>query len=192
MKKLIFTFLMMFLGLNLMAQKHMQFYGIPMTGSVTSFAQKLKSKGFKIISRNTYGVALSGKFIGRNAMISVVGTENGKNVTGVGVNFDPSDQWNELVRDYNYYKDLYKKKYGKPSLEEENNPAISDSNTSLMYELREGRVKYQTEWVFNNGWIRIFISKTPNNLDFNKGCVQIIYVDEINKKIGEQSKLDDI
>ena len=38
--------------------------------------------------------------------------------------FDPSGEWNALVNTYDYYKDLYTRKYGKPSISKEKN-AIS-------------------------------------------------------------------
>ena len=40
----------------------------------------------------------------------------GKNVFAVVVLFEPSGEWNTLVNTYDYYKDLYTRKYGKPSI----------------------------------------------------------------------------
>lgn len=53
MKKIIFTLTVLFVAINIMAQEHLSFKGIPIEGSMTGFCQKLKAKGFTSIGRET-------------------------------------------------------------------------------------------------------------------------------------------
>lgn len=46
MRKFIFTLTMLFATVNLMAQEHLSFKGIPIEGSIKEFCKKLEAKGF--------------------------------------------------------------------------------------------------------------------------------------------------
>ncbi len=52
MRKFLVTFALLFAVINIMAQEHLSFKGIPIEGSMTAFCQKLKAKGFTLISRD--------------------------------------------------------------------------------------------------------------------------------------------
>ena len=123
MKKILITLTVLFAVIDIMAQEHLSFKGIPIEGSMTEFCQKLKSKGFTSIGRENNITLFSGDFTGRQATVGVTATDDGKNVFAVVVLFDPSGEWNTLVNTYDYYKDLYTRKYGKPTISKENNPA---------------------------------------------------------------------
>lgn len=66
MKK-IYAILTMFLAvINIMAQEHLSFKGVPIEGSMTSFCQKLKAKGLTQIGTDNnitmfVGDSLAGK-----------------------------------------------------------------------------------------------------------------------------------
>jgi len=49
MKKFIATLTVLFIAINIMAQEHLTFKGIPIEVSMTEFCQKLKTKGFTSI-----------------------------------------------------------------------------------------------------------------------------------------------
>lgn len=51
MKKIILTLTVLFATINVMAQDHLSFKGIPIEGSMTEFCQKLKAKGFTSVGR---------------------------------------------------------------------------------------------------------------------------------------------
>ena len=51
MKKILITLTVLFAVIDIMAQEHLSFKGIPIEGSMTEFCQKLKSKGFTSIGR---------------------------------------------------------------------------------------------------------------------------------------------
>ena len=160
MKKILITLTVLFAVIDIMAQEHLSFKGIPIEGSMTEFCQKLKSKGFTSIGRENNITLFSGDFTGRQATVGVTATDDGKNVFAVVVLFDPSGEWNTLVNTYDYYKDLYTRKYGKPTISKENNPAHLDSNTALMAEVHQGTVVYGSAWEVTGGDIQLSIEKS--------------------------------
>lgn len=135
MKKLLVTLTMLFAVINIMAQEHLSFMGIPIEGSMTTFCQKLKDKGFNSVGSDKNLMLFTGNFTGRTATVGIQATDNGTDVCAVGVIFEPSGEWNTLVSTYDYYKNLYIRKYGQPTISEENNPARSESNIALMQEV---------------------------------------------------------
>ncbi len=189
MRKIIFTLTILFAAIQVMAQEHLAFKGIPIEGSMTEFCQKLKAKKFVAMGRDKNVAWFSGDFTGRKATVSVAATDDGESVFGVVASFDPSEEWNTLVSTYDYYKDLYSRKYGKPTFSKENNPSHSDSNTSLMYRLWQGEVVYTSAWQVTGGDIELSIEKTSGVAE---GMVVIRYRDSQNIEAKIQDDLDDI
>ena len=189
MRKLVITFTMLFAVISLMAQEHLSFKGIPIEGSMTAFCQKLKAKGFTSIGSENNLTLFTGDFTGRNATVGVTATDDGKDVFAVVVLFDPSGEWNALVNTYDYYKDLYTRKYGKPSISKEKNPALSDSNTALMAEVHQGTVVSGSAWEVTGGDIQLSIEKSSG---VYKGMVMIRYRDSQNVEAKIQNDLNDI
>lgn len=69
MKKIILTLTVLFATINVMAQDHLSFKGIPIEGSMTEFCQKLKAKGFTSVGREKNLTLFSGDFTGRKATV---------------------------------------------------------------------------------------------------------------------------
>ena len=180
---------MLFAVISLMAQEHLSFKGIPIEGSMTAFCQKLKAKGFTSIGSENNLTLFTGDFTGRNATVGVTATDDGKDVFAVVVLFDPSGEWNALINTYDYYKDLYTRKYGKPSISKEKNPALSDSNTALIAEVHQGTVVYGSAWEVTGGDIQLSIEKSSG---VYKGMVMIRYRDSQNVEAKIQNDLNDI
>ena len=192
MRKLIVLVAFMVIALASYAQsssEHLAFKGIPIQGSMTNFCQQLRTKGFSSIGRDNNLTLFSGDFTGRNATVGVTATDDGKNVYAVIVLFDPSGEWNTLVNTYNYYKDLYIRKYGNPTISKEKNPAYSDSNTALMAEVYQGTVVWASVWEVTGGDIELSINKSS---DIYEGMVVIRYRDSQNVEAKIQKDLEDI
>lgn len=189
MKNFFVTLIMLFIAVNIMAQEHLSFKGVPIEGSMTDFCQKLKTKGLIFIERENNIALFSGDFTGRNATIGVTATDDGKNVLGLIVFFDPSGEWNTLVNTYDYYKNLYTRKYGEPTASREKNPAHSDSNTALMAEVYQGTVAYSSVWEVAGGDIQLSIGKSSGVYE---GMVMIRYRDSQNVETKIQNDLNDI
>lgn len=191
MKKHLLTLVLFLCGFAIcgFAQEHLSFKGIPIEGSMTAFCQKLKAKGFTQIGSDNNVTMFTGDFTGRQATVGVGASDDGKNVFSVVVLFDPSDEWNTLVNTYDYYKSLYTRKYGEPSVSREKNPAHSDSNIALMAEVHQGTVVYGSAWEVPGGDIQISIEKSSG---IYEGMVMIKYRDSQNVEAKIQSDLDEI
>lgn len=169
--------------------QHMKFKGIPIEGSMTEFCRKLKAKGFTSIGQDGNVSLFTGDFTGREATVGVTAADDGKNVFAVVVLFDPSGEWSVLVNTYDYYKDLYTRKYGNPAVSDERNPSHLDSNTGLMIQLQEGTVTYYSAWEVDGGDIQLSIEKSSGMYE---GVVTIRYRDSQNVEAKIQSDLEDI
>lgn len=189
MKRILSTLMLLLAAICVMAQEHLSFKGIPIEGSMTSFCQKLKDKGLTQVGTDNNIMMFIGDFTGRQVSIGVDATDDGKNVYSVVVLFDPSGEWKNLVNTYEYYKELYTRKYGKPSACRENNPSRRESNISLMYELTQGTVTYASAWEVTGGTIELSIEKANN---YSDGMVVIRYRDAQNVEAKIKNDLDDI
>ena len=189
MKRISATLMLLLAVICVMAQEHLSFKGIPIEGSMTTFCQKLKAKGFSSIGRDNNITLFTGDFTGREATVGVTATDDGKNVFAVVVLFDPSEEWNTLVNTYDYYKDLYTRKYGEPKISKEKNPSHSNSNIALMAEVHEGTVVYCSVWKVSGGDIQLSIEKASGVYE---GMVMIRYRDSLNVETKIQNDLDDI
>lgn len=174
---------------GLTAQEHLSFKGVPLEGSVSEFCRKLTEKGFTKVGSDQNIVSFTGEFTGRDVVVSVGGTPDGNNVYAVVVLFKESGEWNTLVNTYDYYKELYERKYGEPSASKEDNPGYRDDNFTKMHALYEGRVTWESDWSVAGGSIELFISKFGAGM---KGAVVIRYTDAQNIEAKISSALEDI
>lgn len=188
MKKLLLLLLCSLFAINGFAQDHLIFKGIPIDGSLTSFCQKLKDKGFTPIKKVDSLVLFTGDFTDRKATVGVGASNDGKSVDTVMVLFDESDEWKTLLNTYNNFKELYTLKYGAPSDCVENNPSHNDSNTENMYNLGQGTINYTCVWLAAEGTINISIV----NSSYSKGLVIIKYTDTQNTVNKIQKYLEEI
>lgn len=188
MRKILVTITFAFAVINILAQEHLSFKGIPIEGSMKVFCQKLKNKGFTLTGHEENIAIFSGDFTGRKATVGVYATDDGKNVHSVVVISEVSGEWNTLVNTYDYYKALYTRKYGEPSACREFNPSLRDSNILLMHELGQGTVTYASTWDITGGIIELSIG----NAGYSNGVVTIRYVDAQNAEAKIQNDLDDI
>lgn len=163
--------------------------GVPIKGSMTEFCQKLRAKGLKYLGSKNNGAVFEGEFVGRHATIGVAATNDGRYIYAVAVFFAPSQEWNTLVSTYDYCKDLYTRKYGKPSVVRETNPAYSSSNSALMAEVYQGTVLWGSLWETAEGEVELSIEKSDGICE---GMVMICYRITQNEKARIQSDLGDI
>ena len=102
MKRLLTIVAFIFSFMFVMAQtpnNHLTFKGIPITGTVESFAQKLVSKGFKKIDSDKTSVVFEGEFAGYSGCrICVCKNSNRNIVYQVAVDFPTEDSWSRLEK----------------------------------------------------------------------------------------------
>ncbi|MBR5842890.1 MAG: hypothetical protein IKY64_09855 [Bacteroidaceae bacterium] len=192
MKRHLFSLIVLFVSFACMAQEHLSFKGIPLEGSMDAFCKQLSAKGFKTIGNDNNTTLFTGDFTGRNATVGVIADDEGENVYSVVVLFDASDEWKVLVNTYNYYKDLYTRKYGKPATVVEKNNAtksVSPSDAAYMLELISGRATWGSLWEVTGGEIEITIEKAGG---YSETAVVIRYRDAQNEEAKIQKHLEEI
>lgn len=173
------------------ASDHMTFKGIPMSGSLTEFAQKLSQKGFTLVQTNDDNAKLTGDFAGyKDCQILLFATKETKTIYTVSVLMPRSTSWSKLETNYNALKAMLTQKYGSPKNVVEKFQGISsgESNDIKMYYLKTDQCTYSSTFETSNG--KIIIS-----LLYLKGegaRTSVTYVDRINNEIAQKGALDDL
>ena len=182
MKKSIFIILCCLFSCALYAQeKHLEFKGTPLNGSLTSFVQKMKLKGYKTILTQDNAVVMEGEFIGKNANIFILSTPKTKIVWKVGVNLEKEISWSSLKSEYRKIKESYIKKYGKPlhSFERFDEPYYEGDGYELQA-LKLEKCTYISYFETPEGMISVGMDSS--------GSIAIMYEDGINVKIASKEK----
>ena len=195
MKRLLTIAVFIFSFMFVMAQtpnNHLTFKGIPITGTVENFAQKMEAKGFRKIDSNKRCVVFKGEFAGYSECeILVVKVPNRNVVYKVVVLFPKESSWANLEKEYNQFKDMLTNKYGEPfgSSETFKEGASTFSDEAKMSSLKKGNCDYRTVWKVENGFIGVDIF--PKS-DTDDGYIRLFYFDKINSALAEKAKEDDL
>ena len=195
MKRLLTIVAFIFSFMFVMAQtpnKHLTFKGIPITGTLESFAQKMEDKGFRKIYSDKTSVEFEGEFAGYSECeIYIYKVPNQNIVHKVVVCLPEKSSWANLEKEYYKFKDMLTNKYGEPVLQsetfKEGTSAVSDFSKMLL--LKEGNCDYWTEWGVENGVIKVEIVPTFDTTD---GRIRLIYFDKINDALADKAKEDDL
>ena len=171
---------------------HLTFKGIPITGTLENFAQKLEAKGFKKKYSNKRIIGLEGEFAGYSGCkITVFKILNRNIVRKVVVSFPTVSSWTRLEKEYNQFKDMLTNKYGKPTSQSKTfkKGVLAFSDAAKMRSLKEGNGAYWSAWKVDNGTIYMEIFTT---LDENDGRILLIYFDKINCALGDKATENDL
>lgn len=191
MKKIALFLMMAAAVMGATAQnQHMTFKGIPIDGSVKSFAAKLQQKGFTSQGMQDGNAFLKGMFAGyKDCTVGVVGDESGTTVK-VAVIFPEYDKWSLLYGCFSSLKDMLTQKYGTPSEESETFDTYSqpDDDNERMYEVTMDRCKYYAVFETQNGTIELQIS----HANYIEGFVLLSYYDKLNQQKAMNSAIDDL
>ncbi len=179
MKRFLSFFVMLVLTLGAMAQtQHMKFMGIPLNGTISAFHQKLVAKGCKhdVEVSNAVGAGsrvFAGTFFGEKADIYVYYNAKTKVVYRAKACIKRSSEDN-IIRKYNEVKSALEEKYPDAYMSEDEHNGY------------DSMVFYTSQ-----GWIDLYVSKhdgyseTPYSL-------HIDYIDDVNFKKNENSKMNDL
>lgn len=186
-------FLLLFLTLNsllLSAQSHFTFKGIPMDGRISTFVEKMKSKGYIVVKKTEDAYIMKGSFARKDAKIFIISTPQTKTVFRVAVLIEPVEYtWKSLKNLYLDFRHYYVEKYGNPS-SDYNFLAFpyNEGEGNEMQAVEEDKCRYCCFFYPEEGAISISISKFKN--------IEIVYEDNINveKKKSESLSMiyDDI
>lgn len=196
MKKLllIITFAIMALCSNAQSNsEHLKFKGVPIDGTVTEFAKRLEEKGFKTLKAQGDTYCMVGDFAGKsNCIVPLLFTKSTKEVYGVGVIPSICKTWNELVSQYNKFKDNLCIKYGEPDYcEEKFKNYTPSSELGKFSAVERGECDYATLFKLENG--SIFLSITSTEIFGVKSCCILLgYTDKENEAKEKQNAIDDL
>jgi hypothetical protein len=171
--------------------RHLEFKGIPINGSLKKFVTNMKTAGFKTVGSISNGTAtLKGDFAGYKDCRLYVQTMDGADiVSSIVVQFPECERWDHL---HGYYKDLKEmliQKYGKShSVREEFQGYVSRTDDDKMRQVGKGECKYNSEFRTEKGKIILWIEQVGYKL----GSVCLQYSDKINSGVVKQKAIDDL
>ena len=195
MKRILTIAVFIFSFMFVMAQtpnNHLTFKGIPITGTLESFAQKMEAKGFRKISSATNFIAFEGEFAGYSECKIFVHKVPNRNIVHKVVVFFPKESsWARLEEEYNKFKGMLTNKYGESSWSSEKfkEGALTFNDDAKMASLKEGNCDYGTAWKVDNGYITVQISSIP---DTDGGNIGLVYFDKINDALADKATEDDL
>lgn len=189
MKKLLFIAMMCLMSAFTLAQtKHVQFKGIPVDGTLSSFVSQLKNQGFTYLGEEDGVALLSGKFAGySDCTIAVVSTKG--TVWKVVVLFSETESWDAIVNQYNEFKQSFELKYNsKPQSVEELQDTYSRGG--LVYiGFKDEKNVWGSAFQVPGG--SVFLEILPSN-SYGSLCLRISYQDAINTEIRKSATMEDI
>ena len=195
MKRLLTIVAFIFSFMFVMAQtpnSHLTFKGIPITGTLESFAQKMGAKGFRKIYSDKSFIEFEGEFAGYSGCkIYAFKIPNRNIVYKVVVFFPKESSWVYLEKEYNHFKGVLTNKYGELALQSDTfkEGASTFNDDAKMASLKEGNCDYWTQWKVENGDIQVEISPTFDTTD---GRIKLFYFDKINDALTKKAKEDDL
>ena len=195
MKRLLTIVAFIFSFMFVMAQtpnNHLTFKGIPITGTLESFAQKMQAKGFRRIYSDKEAVVLKGEFAGYSECeIYVFKVPNRNIVHKVVVFLPPKSSWARLEEEYNQCKGMLTNKYGNPisCSETFKGGASNFRDSDKMSLVEKGECNYLSQWKVDNGSIELYITYGKEE---SYGLVILKYNDRINSALADKAKEDDL
>ena len=195
MKRILTIAVLIFSFMFVIAQtpnNHLTFKGIPITGTLESFAQKLEAKGFEKKYSDKTSVEFEGEFAGYSGCkILAYKIPNRNIVHKVEVFLPEKSSWANLEEEYNQFKDMLTNKYGDPTVhsEEFEKGASTVNDDTKMLSLKEKKCYYVSLWEVDNGTIIMGIFPTPDKDD---GQIALFYYDEINDALAKKTQEDDL
>lgn len=189
MKKVLFAFICIIASFQMVAQEHLFFKGVPIDGDITSFVEKLNSKGFKSLKQNDEGFFLEGLFSGHNCILVVESSLISHTVYSVYVMHDVKEDWMTLKNDYALLKKGLTLKYGDPILEkEEFRSPYKEGDGRAYMAFKGGYADWYCRFDAKVGKIDLYIREQS----YDKLNVIIQYEDSLNANKAVQELTSDL
>lgn len=172
MKKILIALLFIAFTISGYSQEHLEFMGMPITGSLKSFSGKLQEKGFKLLTTGNLN-ELKGRFAGEDVEILIQTTPTSHIVSTVMIGCKTHTRWEDLINEFEEKIKQYTIKYGDPiTVVREFEDPFKDTETHQMLAVKGNKIKHIAGWKADHGIITIMI--------FPSGNVVISYSDSIN------------
>lgn len=158
MKKLFFFLAAALVSVSVLAEGHMKFKGVEITGKLPEVVKQLTDKGYTKVSQDKDYVAMYGSFTGQNVVLGVYATPISKTVSRIAVIYpEGGDSWTILSNQYEGLKERLTNKYGEPSevIEKFEYPYSPTSHPLMAFELE--KATYKTRFLTDNGGVTLSI-----------------------------------
>ena len=189
MKHLILSLLLAVCTVCSAQTNHMKFKGIPIEGTLNSFVQKLKDKGYTFIGQQDGMAILKGEFAAtKGCTIGVARFSDRDQVNLFAVIFPEEETWTGITNYYYTLKDRLSKKYGEPECIEEFSDRDPSSDYLKFHAILNDECHYISDFPCENGMIRLTICKR----DSNSASVFLLYIDKTNAIEFQQKVMDDL
>lgn len=190
--KRLFTFLFLFVSLNLSAQ-HLSFKGVPIDGNITEFVSKMKAQGYVThelngqVGNNTY--ILKGQFAGMSdCTILILYSTLTKTVCKVVVSSDDYTSWSSVKNQYTTLSEAFSKKYTQTTDFCEFVSPYYEGDGYEFLALDSGKGMCASLYEAEGGTIVLEITAVNSR----KGYVKIVYEDKANFSMYKSEKDNDI
>lgn len=171
---------------------HLEFMGIPIDGSLKSFASRLEKRGLELRGTEDGVAYLEGEFAGRKGcQFAVISAGVEKEVSRVVLLFPRQRNWAELEGDYSGLKKMLAAKYGEPKecvekFESETYyPSAPVTDEDKWHSLFMGRCKYYAVFENKDGVIILDILG-------DRKSVRLDYADKVNLDKLRDQAMDDL
>ena len=189
MRKLLLSMLLSVCIICTAQTNHMKFKGIPMEGTLNSFVQKLKAKGYTYIVEKDGSAFLRGEFATVKGCTIIVSRFSDRDqVNIVGVIFPEDDTWNRIITRYYSLKEMLTEKYGQPDCVEEFSKRDPENDFLRFHAILSDECNYFSEFTCENGRIQLTMKK----IDTLTASVILRYIDNENADETRKKMMDDL
>lgn len=189
MRKLFISLLLAVSMVCMSQTTHMKFKGIPMEGTLNSFVQKLKDKGFTYLGQQDGTALLKGEFAAtKGCTVGVTRFSDRDQVNLVAVIFPEEETWSSIASSYYSLKEMLTEKYGTPESTEEFSGFEPNNDSSKFYYLLHDNCNFISEFTCEGGKIQLTMKKH----DYNSASVVLRYIDRVNADETRKKVMDDL
>lgn len=189
MRKLFISLLLAVSMVCMSQTTHMKFKGIPMEGTLNSFVQKLKDKGFTYLGQQDGTALLKGEFAAtKGCTVGVARFSDRDQVNLVAVIFPEEETWSSITKSYFNLKDMLTEKYGAPESIEEFSDGEPPSDFLKFHSIIKDECNYLSEFTCEGGRIQLTMKKQ----DYNTAAVILRYIDNANADETRKKVMDDL
>ncbi len=184
MKRFSIFLISLVLSLTSFAQEsgpHLDFEGIPVTGTLDEFLTVGESKGYRLLERNRLTMLLSGSYRGRLCRILVERLPDQDKVWGVTVQLPSRDDWQGLMSDYEGRRCEFRETFGEPACVTEQfcmaNPPATDRQRFLA--VGKGLCSYKSVYENDRGQVDVVVWSD----EVSGSYVLVSYIDNLNSHL---------
>lgn len=190
MKKIItILFLLLIVAVCPAQTTHMKFKGIPMEGTLDSFVQKLKDKGFTYLGQEDGMAILTGEFAAtKGCTVGVARFSDRDQVNIVVVIFPGEETWKSITKTYYNLKDMLTAKYGNPESIEEFSGREPIDDYFKFHALLRDECNFISDFVCEGGKIQL----TMNKQTYSSAAVILRYIDKANADETRKRIMDEL